>query len=33
MSFKWYTNGAETIYVTEGTQPEGFIRGRKYVKK
>lgn len=32
-NLKWYTNGEETIYVTEGTQPEGFIRGRKYVKK
>lgn len=32
-NLRWYTNGAETIYVTEGTQPEGFIRGRKYVKK
>ena len=32
-NLRWYTNGSETIYVTEGTQPEGFVRGRKYVKK
>jgi len=26
---RWYTNGEKTIYVTEGTQPEGYRRGRK----
>jgi group I intron endonuclease len=28
-NLKWYTDGIETIYVTENTQPEGFVRGRK----
>ena len=28
-NLKWYSNGEKTIYVTEGTQPEGFRRGRK----
>jgi hypothetical protein len=28
-NLKWCTNGFKTIYVTEGTQPDGFIRGRK----
>lgn len=28
-NLRWYTNGEKTIYVTEGTQPQGFIRGRK----
>lgn len=27
-NLKWYTNGEKTIYVTEGTQPLGYIRGR-----
>jgi hypothetical protein len=26
---RWYTNGTSVIYVTEGTQPTGYIRGRK----
>ena len=26
---RWYTNGEKAIYVTEGTEPEGFVRGRK----
>ena len=28
-NLKWYCNGEKTIYVTEGTQPEGYWRGRK----
>lgn len=28
-NLKWYTNDKENIYVTEGTQPNGFRRGRK----
>jgi hypothetical protein len=28
-NLKWYTNGVEVIYVTENTQPPGFVRGRK----
>lgn len=32
-NLKWYTNGITTIYVTEGTQPEGFYRGRKFKNK
>lgn len=28
-NLKWYTNGVQIIYVTEGTQPLDFIRGRK----
>ena len=31
-NLKWYTNGTKTIYVTEGTQPPGFVRGRKMNK-
>lgn len=27
-NLKWYTNGKETIYVSEGTQPAGFTPGR-----
>lgn len=30
-NLKWYTNGEKVIYVTENTQPEGYIRGRKLV--
>ena len=30
---KWYHNGETTIYVTEGTQPEGFRPGRLLKKK
>lgn len=31
---RWYNNGAENVYVSEGTQPEGFAKGRiiKYKK-
>ena len=29
---KWYTDGKVTIYVTEGTQPEGFVSGRQGFK-
>lgn len=28
-NLKWYTNGVDVIYVTENTQPEGYVRGRK----
>lgn len=28
-NLKWYTNGVKPIYVTEGTQPNGFVPGRK----
>ena len=27
-NLKWYTNGTDTIYVTKGTQPAGFVPGR-----
>jgi len=27
-NLKWYTNGKENKYITEGTQPDGFVRGR-----
>jgi group I intron endonuclease len=32
-NLKWYTDGINTIYVREGTQPPGFKRGRSYVRK
>jgi hypothetical protein len=32
-NLKWYTDGVQTIYVTEGTQPDGFTRGRKLGKR
>lgn len=32
-NLKWYTNGKIAIYVTEGTQPEGYTRGRGKLKK
>lgn len=28
-NLKWYTNGVEVIFVSEGTAPAGFVRGRK----
>lgn len=28
-NLKWYNNGIDVIYVSEGTQPNGYIRGRK----
>lgn len=28
-NLKWYTNGTTVIYVTEGTEPDDYIRGRK----
>ena len=28
LNLKWYNNGVESIYVTEGTQPKNFIPGR-----
>jgi hypothetical protein len=27
-NLKWYTNGKENKYITEGTQSDGFVRGR-----
>jgi hypothetical protein len=30
---KWYNNGTETIYVTEGTEPVGYVRGRLLGKR
>ena len=27
-NLKWYTNGKENKYITEGTQLDGFVRGR-----
>jgi hypothetical protein len=32
-NLKWYTNGKENVYVTEGTQPDGFSRGRSNLKR
>lgn len=32
-NLKWYTNYEINIYVTENTQPDGFVRGRKGRKK
>lgn len=28
-NLKWYTNGVEVRYLPEGTEPDGWIRGRK----
>ena len=27
-NLKWYTNGKENKYITQGTQLDGFVRGR-----
>lgn len=32
-NLRWYTDGVTNIYVTENTQPEGFVRGRKGRRK
>lgn len=32
-NLKWYTNGSENLYLTEGTEPEGFSRGRSNLKR
>lgn len=32
-NLKWYNNGTENIYVTEGCAPEGFVRGRVGIKR
>ena len=32
-NLKWYTDGINTIYITEGTQPEGWILGRSNYKQ
>jgi len=32
-NLKWYTNGQENIYVTEGNQPKGYFRGRSNLKR
>jgi hypothetical protein len=29
-NLKWYCSPEKTIYVPEGTQPEGYVRGRKW---
>lgn len=32
-NLKWYTNGVDNIYVTEGTQPSDYRRGRTMKKR
>ena len=32
-NLKWYTNGTEDKYVTEGTEPNGWYRGRSKLRK
>jgi hypothetical protein len=32
-NLKWYTNGVDNLYVTEGTQPDDYRRGRTMKKK
>jgi hypothetical protein len=32
-NLKWYTNGFKNVYLTEGTEPEGFLRGRSNLKR
>jgi len=32
-NLKWYTNDDENIYITEGTQPIGYYRGRSNLKR
>jgi len=32
-NLKWYTNGLEDKYVTEGTQSDGWVRGRSKLRK
>ena len=32
-NLKWYTNGVDNLYVTEGTQPDGYHRGRTMKKR
>jgi len=32
-NLKWYTNGVDNLYVTEGTQPDDYHRGRTMKKK
>lgn len=32
-NLKWYTNGVDNLYVTEGTQPAGYRRGRTMKKR
>lgn len=32
-NLKWYTNGVDNLYVTEGTQPAGYHRGRTMKKR
>ncbi len=31
-NLKWYNNGETSIYVTEGTQPPGYVKGRGKMK-
>ena len=32
-NLRWYNNGKENIYVTEGSESEGFIRGRVNLRR
>jgi hypothetical protein len=32
-NLKWYTNGSQTIYCAEGSQPDGYVRGRTIKNK
>lgn len=32
-NLKWYTNGCDNLYVTEGTNPPGYYRGRSNLKR
>jgi hypothetical protein len=32
-NLKWYTNGVDNLYVTEGTQPDDYRRGRTMKKR
>lgn len=27
-NLRWYNNGTENLYITEGTQPDGYVNGR-----
>lgn len=31
LNLKWYNNGEKSIFVPEGTQPDGYARGRKHI--
>jgi len=32
-NLKWYTDGTNNLYITEGTEPEGYRRGRTIKRK